>query len=349
MAALFFSCSSIEQSGEDDLGFGSGDQVEDTTVVKIGSVLIGGFESEIICNGRLSANKQAVLRFRISEQIQEIRIVGGEHVDKGQVLAVLRGDELENQSRRSRLVLEKATVDLDDRLIDYGYRIADTLRVPRSILRMAKIKSGYLTAQFDYDEVQQNLGKTKVTAPFAGTVANLSKSAHNDAQVNDELCTLLDESEMRVEFTLLEGELDKFSPGTVIEVVAANGVVVEGSVTHINPVVEKSGLVRGYGIIKNVRGRLLSGMNVEVIVKRQMKDKMYVPKAAVVRRDNRSVVFTFDSGRAKWNYVETGNENRGYICIESGLNGDQKVIVSNNLTLAHDSFVKIDSRPIEQL
>jgi hypothetical protein len=72
-------------------------------------------------------------------------------VKKGQVLALLDNSDMKTKRERSREVLDKATVDLDDRLIDYGFRLKDSLKVPLEIMRMAKIKSGYNSARMQVE------------------------------------------------------------------------------------------------------------------------------------------------------------------------------------------------------
>lgn len=51
------------------------------------------------------------------------------------------------------------------------------------------------------------------------------------------------------------------------------------------------------------------------------------------------MVFTVEGNLAKWNYVEAGRNNGVYIEVNSGLKSGDKVIVTNNLQLAHEAVV----------
>ena len=42
-------------------------------------------------------------------------------------------------------------------------------------------------------------------------------------------------------------------------------------------------------------------MNVSILAKRQIADKLIVPKTAVLPRQGRKVVFVYENGRAIWN------------------------------------------------
>ena len=62
-------------------------------------------------------------------------------------------------------------------------------------------------------------------------------------------------------------------------------------------------------------------------------DKLMVPKAAILIRDNRPLVFKKDGDRAKWLYVDTGLENDEWVeilAVHSGgsLAPEDKVIVN---------------------
>jgi len=82
-------------------------------------------------------------------------------------------------------------------------------------------------------------------------------------------------------------------------------------------------------------------------------DKLMVPKASVLLRDSRPLVFKVMGDRAQWLYVDTGLENDSWIEIlkvHSGgsLAPGERVVVSDHLTLAHEAKIKIRrTRPPE--
>ena len=84
-------------------------------------------------------------------------------------------------------------------------------------------------------------------------------------------------------------------------------------------------------------------MNVRVSVRKSLGQQLVVPKSAVVLRSGKQVVFTLsdDGGKALWNYVHTGLENMGNYSITDGLEPGAKVIISNNINLAHEAPVKV--------
>jgi hypothetical protein len=51
-------------------------------------------------------------------------------------------------------------------------------------------------------------------------------------------------------------------------------------------------------------------------------------------------VFVAQSGLAKWQYVDVGEENDDYIEVKSGVSVEDTVIVAGHYTLAHDAKIK---------
>ncbi len=337
--ALVVSCNSSENSIANADTLAKSIFKKEQVEVGVANVQQGIFNLEILSNGKAFAISNAEIRFPISGRIQNIHIRNGQAVKKGQILASLDATELRNKVLRTHEAINKARIDLDDRLIDYGYRLKDSAKVPAEIMRMAKMRSGYNTAQYEYADARITLSKTNIIAPFSGKIADLEARPFNNSESFKKLCTLINDSKMLVEFNVLETEYRFANRGSAIEVMPYGNGSLKGIVTEINPLIDENGMIKITGIVDNPNGRLLNGMSVKVIIRKPVADIMYVPKEAVVQRDGREVAFTYEDGKAKWNYVQTGLQNSRYISITSGLSKSQKVIVSNNINLAHDSEV----------
>ena len=97
------------------------------------------------------------------------------------------------------------------------------------------------------------------------------------------------------------------------------------------------------------KGKLFSGMNVRISVRRFLGNQLVIPKTAVVLRSGKQVVFTLEKGKAQWNYVQTGLENADSCIVSNkedkgvtdGLIEGDMVIVSGNVNLAHEAPVKV--------
>lgn len=72
-----------------------------------------------------------------------------------------------------------------------------------------------------------------------------------------------------------------------------------------------------------------------------LKNRLLVPKNALLVRDQRTLVFLAQNGLAKWQYVEVGDENWEYLEARSGISVGDTVIAGGHFTLAHDTKITI--------
>lgn len=313
------------------------------------------FQKQILCNGRLAAIRKAELVCPGQGSVlQSVEVKNGQRVAEGQLLAVSDTGDKAMELDKARHELERSTVELKDRLIGLGYDVSvgegeDWRRsVPADVMKRAEVMSGYSAAHFAVKAARKALDNCRLTAPFAGRVADLVARPH---QRGDKFCTLIDDSYFDAEFKILEAELSSVSKGTRVKVApfVNEERVLDGVVTEINPTVDEKGLVKVVARIKNADGLLMDGMNVRVVVENAVPNMMVVPKEAVVERDGYHVVFLYDAkkGRAVWTYVDIVHANLTSFAItgcakkETTLHEGDVVIVSGNLNLADDTEVKI--------
>ena len=306
------------------------------------------FYREVVGNGVLKATKRADLRFGTSGEIAEINIENGSLVKKGDVIASLDRRSLALSLEQSQQNLEKAELDLKDNLIGYGYG-SDTLNIPKEMIKISKIRSGYSAALHNYKVAKFNYDNARIIAPFSGIVANLTAKPYE--QSADIFCTLLDNSNFNVEFNLLESELPFVQKGQVVAIKPYINLTKEyqGVVTNINPIVDENGQIKVTSSIGNIEKGLIEGMNVKLSLKNLLKNQLSVPKTAVVMRDGFDVIFTFnpEKNKASWVYVDVLISNTTHHIIQPNkdkfaeLNEGNSIIISGNLNLADNSQVEI--------
>lgn len=308
------------------------------------------FHHELVSNGKVTARNQADLRFETGEVIARIYVKNGDCVRKGQKLAELDKFRLEQKLSQAEDALLKAELELKDVLIGQGYTPDDFSKVPAETMKLAKVKSGYDQSKSQYELTKRETEHATLVAPFDGMVANLFSKPYNLANTSEPFCTVIDTRGMEADFTVLENELAFIKKGDKVMVTPyAGGDSFEGSVCEINPLVDANGMVKVKAQV-NGQGKLFSGMNVRVSVRRSMGEQLVVPKTAVVLRSGKQVVFTLKKGKAMWNYVHTGLENateyvvsdKSQSGVEDGLLEGDTVIVTGNLNLAHEADVRVN-------
>ena len=328
-----------DKSDEESVEALQHDETNRVTVQLLESV---PFHQELISNGKLTAERMVDLFFENDEPVAVVYVKNGERVQKDQKLARLNSFKLENNLSKATTSLENARLELQDLLIGQGFRIQDSALVPPAVMQLVEIKSGYKQALDEYNLARYEADHAVLTAPFDGVVANLYTRAMNKQTAGEPFCTIIDPNSLEASFSVLESELPLIRRGDVVEITpfALTDVKSRGTISEINPLVDKDGMVRVKADVQN-RGNLFEGMNVKVSVQRSAGRQLVVPKEAVVMRSGRQVVFTLKEDKAFWNYVQTGLENAGYYTITEGLQPGDVVITSGSVDLAHDAPVVV--------
>lgn len=313
--------------------------------VEVTLAKVGVFKDEIISNGKLEAHEKAELIFKVNSMVKDLRVRNGQHVQQGDTIAILENYESKNRLLQSRVSFENARIRLMDELISLGYELADSASIPPSMFQAAKIKSGYLQAHNELELASHTYNESFIIAPISGFIGNLSARENTYPKNNNLICTIMDMNAFEIIFPVMESELDEIQTGQLITVVPVynQSLEIRGKVMEINPVVDVNGLVEARALINRPSSRLFEGMNMKVFLQVEKDNSLIVPKEAITLRTEKEVVFTFEKGLAKWNYVKTGLENSRFVTVTEGLKEGDSVIVSGNVHLAHDAEVILNN------
>jgi RND family efflux transporter MFP subunit len=214
---------------------------------------------------------------------------------------------------------------------------------------IAAARSGVSIARADLERARLNLERTEIRAPFDGVISGLTLSAGEQLKVNQTLCTLVDNVNIEAEVGVLEADVGKIAPGgAAILAVPALGDTFAVEVGVVSPQFDATTrtcqvLIR----LQNAEGRMRPGMFTRALIAgERFEDRLLVPREAILTRDGRPLLFKVEDGRAKWLYVTLGESNDHMVEITSVIQGgtlepDDRVVVSDHLTLAHDAKLKV--------
>lgn len=146
-------------------------QVNEVTVMTLKRTT---FNHELVSNGKVTASQYADLSFRLtSEPVAHIYVKNGETVKKGQKIAELDLFTLKNSLEKAEIALRQSELEMKDVLIGQGYAPDRMQSIPKDIVRLAEVKSGYGQSRATYELAKFELEQAVITAPFDGVVANL--------------------------------------------------------------------------------------------------------------------------------------------------------------------------------
>jgi len=308
----------------------------------------GSFRKELVNNGKLSALRKTDLQFRVGEQLEKLTFKNGNHVIEGQVIASLTSFTFKQQYGNAEILLKRNRIEMQNLLIGQSYTTLDTSKIPPHIYEVAYVKSGYDEANQNLKLAKFNFESSRLIAPFNGVLANITKKQYDWINAGSTFCTLIDDSEFEVRFRIVESEIGDIRLNDEVQLIPYSGKnVIRGRISEINPVIDENGMILVKAQVKN-QGGLMDGMNVKVIVEKEIPDQLVVPKSAVLLRDNQEVLFKYTKeGIAYWTYIQTLAENTTSFAVIANSNkgailaaGDT-IIISGNLNLAHESKVEL--------
>lgn len=313
--------------------------------VSIVRATLGKLPLRRVTNGQLRARRQIEFRSQTGGVVTKGPTEGAFY-PKGELLFTTDNRSLSLALDRAKSLRDEADFRHQELLL----RIQSNLALEDTLTDLARrnilIQSGLPTAEVALKEAQLNLELASQYAPFPSRVADLMVQPGQLVNAGEVICTLFDPASLEVEFNLLEQEVAQLDGQrrVTVEPLGFAGQKIPASLDILNPLVDEGGLVRARARLRAYgKQKLYPGMNVTVTLAGASPELILVPKASVILRAGRSLVFTYDedSSRAKWQYVTVAYENDDQIALSEGVEPGQAVIVDGNLTLDHDSPVRL--------
>ncbi len=316
---------------------------EDVNVVVTSKATNKIFYKEFENNGTLLAQERAQLPFEETGKIIDINAFNGKTVHKGDIIARIEDSEQLFAYEKACRTVDQKRLSFEEELINQRYTLNDSAKIPHNILQIALIRSGYQDAINDKTLAGHHLKATKVIAPFDGVVADLEAKTNNETSSYEFCCTLINNKTFEVTFPMLESEISDIQAGMKAEIIpfAYSGDTITGKIAEINPKVEETGMINVKALVNNQDGKLLDGMNVKIMVKKNMGLNLCIPKEAVTLRQEKNVVFVAWNDTAYWHYVDIGETNSAFTVIKKGIKEGENVVIEGNFNLSHLAPIEV--------
>jgi len=338
LAAIIFSCKPKKAENLEEMARRS--SRPEAVLVKTVKLEPSTFYHELISNGKAYSSEKAVVPFKVNGIIKEIYIQNGQKVKAGDLLAVIEDFDYKTQLIRAKQGLEKAGINFKDDLLT-NFSSTDTTSLSPAKIKISRIRSGLNDAITSLAVAEYNFSNTRIYAPLNGVVANLEAKQWNPSQNYKSLCTIIFDEIMEVEFPVIESEYSFINKGMPVGIIPFinDSTLISGRITQINPQVDENGMVKVKAEFRN-NGRLIDGMNVKVVIRKPVPNRLVVPKEALVIRQGKDVIFVRQDSLAIWKYVTVEFENSTSLSIKEGLAPGDLVIISGNINLAHETTVR---------
>ena len=307
-------------------------------------------------SAKLKGQTDVTITSQVSGQLMQISVSEGQQVKKGQTLFVI-------DSRNAQLELEAAQANLQAALASensakleyesnknlYDKKIVSQYMLDNSENSYKRAQASVAQAQASVNRAKVNLGFCTITAPVTGVIGEIPVRPGDQVSPATHLTILSGNTMMDAEFSLPEALLeqaivagynqkreDAIKNFPDVTFVMKNGTEypLKGRITSATGVVNAAtGSIACKATFPNPDGNLYSGIQGTVVIPAERKGVMVIPQTAVVRLQDRSLVYKVqpDSTATAVSVTTQDAGNGQDFIVTSGLNtGDRIVTVGAN-------------------
>lgn len=328
--------------------------IPDTIVQTVKTQMAATMEKEdvIIGTGNVEAIEKADISSKVNGKVNQVMVVNGKQVTKGDTLIILDNGEQTNNLLTMQSNLNKDQISLQDKQKNYERYQALYNDGAISLQDLEQSKMQFETCQADVQvsraavaNAQEALGNTRITTPITGLVANTNVSPGQVVSPGISLMTVQDISAVYILVKIRQEDISLIKQGmnTEITVDAYPERTFRGNVEIINPVVDQSARMLEVKIkVDNPDAALKPGMFAKVSLRTGIKSNVVaVPQEALAGKEGEYYVYVLEGNRAKRQVVEIGQTLDRNIEIKSGLSQGQQVIVTNVNKLKDQDLISI--------
>ncbi|HEX5744725.1 MAG TPA: efflux RND transporter periplasmic adaptor subunit [Archangium sp.] len=318
-------------------------------------------ESGPVLSGTLQARRAATMRAEVQGAVLEMLVEQGQKVKKGQLLARIEDTSSQDQLLAARTAVRVARNGLRVARAEEerNRKLANAGVITRRDLERAELARHQAQAQLSEAEARlalarQQVGRTRIRAPFAGVVSERLASAGDIVQPGAALYTVIDPTSLRLEASVPAAQLSVLEPGVEVDFnVAGHGDrSFEGRIERINPAVDPgTGQVRIYVTLPNTGQALLTGLSAEGRVAALRREVPAVPVSAVDMRADPPTVLRVKDGRVERAQVTLGmtDELERLVELRSGVRPGDVLLRASSGDIAEGTPVelRLPERPRE--
>ena len=305
--------------------------------------------------GSVTPISSVALKSRLETTITEVHFEDGARVKQGDLLFTLDSRQIDAQimqaegnlaRSQSQLVAAERDLKRYSELIGKGATTQVNVDNAQTASDTARATIQADQALLDNLKVQKSY--TRITAPISGRISAATVKVGNFVRPADTspLATINQMAPVYVTFAIPQRVLSdlrdamKAGQSSVTATIPGNGKSETGTVAMVeNAVDATSGMVTVRGIMGNESELLWPGILVNTTLTVRTEQAVVVPSVAVQRSQTGNFVFAVKDGKALIQPVTVSRTFQGLSVIDSGLNGDEDVVVDGQLLLSNGTPV----------
>ena len=304
--------------------------------IKTVAVERGDVKTEVSATGALSAVRSIEISSKVTGRITEMRVEENQHVQAGEVLAVL-------DSRALQQTLEQLRVKMDVAQANYK-RAEELVEIGGySIQQLDTARENYEVARTNYESKLADLGDYTITTPISGIVIGKpleeGQTVVQGISAAQVMMKIADLTEMQIEADVDETDIGKVKVGqnVTFTIDTYSGKTFTGTVTKISNQSTTTNNVIYYTVYVAVHPTnydLKPDMTARLVINtNERHNVLYLPNEAVKVVNGQATVQVLEKGKQVTKNVTTGLSGEMSTEIVDGLSeGDEVVLPTKKTT-----------------
>jgi membrane fusion protein (multidrug efflux system) len=299
------------------------------------------FSSRIEALGTLEPRERVILTANAADRVTGIFFEDGQRVSQGKVLVTLV-----NEEEQSQLASAKAAEANAKLVFERNERLASAEAVAE--LELERTKSAYEAASANVGAVQARLRDRVLVAPFSGVLGFRQISMGAYVSPGQAVATLIDDSQMRLEFGVPSIYLADLRAGLEINAVTKDipGRTFVGKLTSIDNAIDPVTLaVKVRATLPNTDGALKAGSSMSVQLVSKPRTSLAVSEISVIAEGSKNFVYVVDQSQQPAKTLKTevtlGTRERGTVEVLAGLKSGDVVVTDGVLKVRPGSAVMV--------
>ena len=291
-------------------------------------------ESSISTVGNLLANHNIILKPEVAGKIEKISFTEGEKVEKGRVLI-----ELDQTTTKANMLDAQAKLKLAEQNLSRLIAVKEGSTAQQLDIANANV----LQAQASLAIAKAQQEKMVLKAPFSAYAGLSDIAVGQYVQVGQNLVSLVDTQDLKLEFSLPERFAQSFALRQEISFqVEGINQIFQGIIYAINPEIDNvTHSINMRASVNNQAGLLKPGLFARVSINLNNSEYLAVPEQVVFAQNGKQFVYKIVDGKAVAVEVKLGNRTFGFVEIINGLSEADLVISAGQLKVRNGGAVEI--------
>jgi RND family efflux transporter MFP subunit len=308
-------------------------------------------------SGVVASVDSSGLSFEVSGQVQKVEVDIGDSVKKDQMLAVLDPEpyqldvdaiQAELTKARDNVTKTKADYDRHKRIYEEGAGAKRFVEVAEFNYKAARSAVKFQIARLD--QAKRNLRKTKLLAPYDGTIAWRSVEPNEEVRTGKKILEINATGKREVELAVPESTIDRIQidDQTTVTFPTLPDTTVKGRITYIGSAAVKANAFPVKVELIDPIDEIKPGMTAEAnlsIKDEELQPGYLVPFQAILpapeAKRGYAFVYSSDTSLVKKTPVLYGGTQKGMAIVQEGLEVGDIIAVAGVSFLADGLKVKL--------